>query len=88
MARRKYGDLSTLAHAERAALATDTGRPRREQWRHHIRCGERTLNRSSPTSPRRRGSATAVATKYRLAACLRPDLDNQRRLAEDAVNRR
>ena len=40
MARPQYGHLWKLAHAERAALATDLADLDAEQWQHDTLCGE------------------------------------------------
>ena len=82
MARPQYGHLWTLAHAERAALATDLAGLDPEQWRHDTLCGEWDVEQVV-------AHLTAAASlnqwqwlRSMLAARFRPDVHNQRRLAE------
>jgi uncharacterized protein (TIGR03083 family) len=82
MARPEYGHLWTLAHAERAALATDLAGLDAEQWRRDTLCGEWNVEQVV-------AHLTAAASlnqwqwlRSMLAARFRPDVHNQRRLAE------
>ena len=82
MARPQYGHLWTLAHAERAALATDLAGLDAEQWRHDTLCGEWDVEQVV-------AHLTAAASlnqwqwlRSMLAARFRPDVHNQWRLAE------
>ena len=82
MARPQYGDLWALAHAERAALAKDLAGLDAEQWRHGTLCGEWDVEQVV-------AHLTAAASlnqrqwlRSMLAARFRPDVHNQRRLAE------
>ena len=82
MARPQYSHLWTLAHAERAALATDLAGLDAEQWRHDTLCGEWDVEQVV-------AHLTAAASlnqwqwlRSMLAARFRPDVHNQRRLAE------
>ena len=82
MARPQYGDLWALAHAERAALAKDLAGLNAEQWRHDTLCGEWDVEEVV-------AHLTAAASlnqwqwlRSMLAARFRPDVHNQRRLAE------
>lgn len=82
MARPEYGHLWTLAHAERAALATDLAGLDAEQWRRDTLCGEWNVEQVV-------AHLTAAASlnqwqwlRSMLAARFRPDVHNQRRLVE------
>jgi uncharacterized protein (TIGR03083 family) len=82
MARPQYGHLWALAHAERAALAEDLAGLGAEQWRHDTLCGEWDVEQVV-------AHLTAAASlnqwqwlRSMLGARFRPDVHNQRRLAE------
>ena len=82
MARPQYGHLWALAHAERAALAEDLAGLTAEQWRQETLCGEWDVEQVV-------AHLTAAASlnqwqwlRSMLAAGFRPDVHNQRRLAE------
>ena len=83
MARPQSGDLWALVHAERAALAEDLAGLDAEQWRHDTLCGEWDVEQVV-------AHLTAAASlnqrqwlRSMLAARFRPDVHNQRRLAEN-----
>jgi uncharacterized protein (TIGR03083 family) len=82
MAEPQRDDLWALAHAERAALAEDLSGLSAEQWRHGTLCGRWDVEEVV-------AHLTAAASLNRwkwlrsmLAARLRPDVHNQRRLVE------
>jgi uncharacterized protein (TIGR03083 family) len=82
MARPQDDHLWALAHAERAALAKDLAGLGAEQWRHDTLCGEWDVEQVV-------AHLTAAASlnqwqwlRSMLAARFRPDVHNQRRLAE------
>ncbi|HKR71381.1 MAG TPA: maleylpyruvate isomerase family mycothiol-dependent enzyme [Streptosporangiaceae bacterium] len=82
MARTQHDHLWALAHAERAALAEDLSGLSAEQWRHDTLCGEWDVEQVV-------AHLTAAASLNRrqwlrsmLGARFRPDVHNQRRLAE------
>jgi uncharacterized protein (TIGR03083 family) len=82
MARRQYDHLWALAHAERAALAEDLAGLGVEQWRHETLCGEWDVEQVV-------AHLTAAASlnqwqwlRSMVGARFRPDVHNQRRLAE------
>lgn len=82
MARAQDDHLWALAHAERAALAEDLAGLGAEQWRHDTLCGEWDAEQVL-------AHLTAAASlnqwqwlRSMLAARFRPDVHNQRRLAE------
>jgi Mycothiol maleylpyruvate isomerase N-terminal domain len=82
MARPRDGHLWALAHAERAALADDLAGLGAEQWRHDTLCGEWDVEQVV-------AHLTAAASlnqrqwlRSMLGARFRPDVHNQRRLAE------
>jgi uncharacterized protein (TIGR03083 family) len=82
MARLQDGDLWALVHAERAALAEDLAGLGAAQWRHDTLCGEWDVEQVV-------AHLTAAASlnqwqwlRSMLAARFRPDVHNQRRLAE------
>jgi uncharacterized protein (TIGR03083 family) len=82
MKRPQYGHLWALAHAERAALAKDLAGLSAVQWRHDTLCGEWDVEQVV-------AHLTAAASlnqwqwlRSMLAARFRPDVHNQRRLAE------
>jgi uncharacterized protein (TIGR03083 family) len=82
MARTKNDHLWALAHAERAALAADLAGLGAEQWRHDTLCGEWDVEQVV-------AHLTAAASlnqwqwaRSMLGARFRPDVHNQRRLAE------
>ena len=82
MARTQYDHLWGLAHAERAALAKDLAGLSAGQWRHDTLCGEWDVEQVV-------AHLTAAASlnqwqwlRSMLGARFRPDVHNQRRLAE------
>ena len=82
MARPEYGPLWALAHAERAALAKDLAGLDAEQWQHGTLCGEWDVEQVV-------AHLTAAASlnqwqwlRSMLAARFRPDVHNQRQLAQ------
>ena len=82
MAPPQSGHLWALAHAERAALAEDLAGLDAEQWRHDTLCGQWDVEQVV-------AHLTAAASlnqrqwlRSMLAARFRPDVHNQRRLAE------
>jgi uncharacterized protein (TIGR03083 family) len=82
MAQPLYDHLWPLVHAERAALAEDLADLAAEQWHHDTLCGEWDVEQVV-------AHLTATASlnqrqwlRSMLAARFRPDLHNQRRLAE------
>jgi uncharacterized protein (TIGR03083 family) len=82
MARPQDGHLWALAHAERAALAEDLAGLEPEQWRHETLCGDWDVEQVV-------AHLTAAASlnqwqwlRSMLTARFRPDVHNQRRLAE------
>jgi uncharacterized protein (TIGR03083 family) len=82
MARPQYAHLWELAHAERAALANDLADLGAEQWRHDTLCGDWDVEQVAAHL-----TAAASLNQWRwlrsmLAAGFRPDVHNQRRLAE------
>jgi uncharacterized protein (TIGR03083 family) len=82
MARSQDGRLWALAHAERAALAEDLAGLSAEQWRHDTLCGDWDVEQVVAHL-----TAAASLTRQRwllsmLGARFRPDVHNQRRLAE------
>jgi uncharacterized protein (TIGR03083 family) len=82
MARPPYGHLWALAHIERAALAEDLTGLDAEQWRHDTLCGGWDVEQVVAHL-----TAAASLNQWRwlrsmLAARFRPDVHNQRRLAE------
>jgi uncharacterized protein (TIGR03083 family) len=82
MARPQDDHLWALAHAERAALAEDLAGLGPEQWRHDTLCGEWDVEQVVAHL-----TAAASLNQWRwlrsmLAARFRPDVHNQRRLAE------
>jgi uncharacterized protein (TIGR03083 family) len=82
MARTQDDHLWALAHAERAALAEDLAGLGAEQWRHDTLCGEWDVEQVVAHL-----TAAASLNQWRwlrsmLAAGFRPDVHNQRRLAE------
>jgi uncharacterized protein (TIGR03083 family) len=82
MAGPQYGQLWALAHAERAALADDLIGLDTGQWRHDTLCGEWDVEQVVAHL-----TAAASLNQWRwlrsmLAARFRPDVHNQRRLAE------
>ena len=82
MARTQDDQLWALAHAERAALAEDLAGLGAEQWRHDTLCGEWDVEQVVAHL-----TAAASLNQWRwlrsmLAAGFRPDVHNQRRLAE------
>lgn len=81
-ARTRDNRLWALAHAERTALAADLSTLSAEQWRHHTLCGQWDVEQVV-------AHLTAAASlnqrqwlRSMLGARFRPDLHNQRRLAE------
>jgi uncharacterized protein (TIGR03083 family) len=82
MARPRNGRLWALAHAERAALAEDLAVLEAAQWRHGTLCGEWDVEQVVAHL-----TAAASLSQWRwlrsmAAARFRPDVHNQRRLAE------
>src|SRR5215831_12493745 len=82
MARTRDDHLWVLAHAERAALAEDLAGLGAEKWRHDTLCGEWDVEQVIAHL-----TAAASLNQWRwlrsmLAAGFRPDVHNQRRLAE------
>ena len=82
LARPQYDHLWVLAHDERAALAEDLAALSAEQWRHATLCGEWDVEQVV-------AHLTAAASlnqwqwlRSMLGARFRPDVHNQRRLAE------
>ena len=82
MAKTQHDRLWALAHAERAALAEDLSGLSAEQWRHATLCGKWDVEEVV-------AHLTAAASLNRwkwlrsmLGARFRPDVHNQRRLAE------
>ena len=82
MARTQDGHLWALAHAERAALAEDLAGLGAEQWQHDTLCGKWDVEQVV-------AHLTAAASlnqmrwlRSMLGARFRPDVHNQRRLAE------
>jgi len=82
MAGPRDGHLWALVHAERAALADDLAGLGAEQWRHNTLCGEWDVEQVV-------AHLTAAASlnqrqwlRSMLGARFRPDVHNQRRLAE------
>jgi uncharacterized protein (TIGR03083 family) len=82
LTRPPYDHLWSLAHAERAALAEDLAGLGAEQWRHATLCGEWDVEQVV-------AHLTAAANlnqwqwlRSMLGARFRPDVHNQRRLAE------
>lgn len=82
MRRTRYEDLWPLVHAERAALAEELAGLGAERWRHDTLCGEWDVEQVVAHL-----TAAASLTQWRwlrsmLAARFRPEVHNQRRLAE------
>ena len=82
MARPQYGQLWALVRSERAALAEDLAGLSTEQWRHGTLCGEWDVEQVVAHL-----TAAASLNQWRwlrsmLGARFRPDVHNQRRLAE------
>jgi uncharacterized protein (TIGR03083 family) len=82
MARPQYDQLWVLAHAERAGLAKDLAGLGAEQWRHDTLCGKWDVEQVVAHL-----TAAASLSQWRwlrsmLGARFRPDVHNQRRLAE------
>jgi len=82
MARSHYNHLWALVHAERAALAKDLADLGADQWRHDTLCGEWDVEQVVAHL-----TAAASLNQWQwlgsmLAARFRPDVHNQRRLAE------
>jgi uncharacterized protein (TIGR03083 family) len=82
MARSLNDHLWALAHAERTALAEDLSSLSAEQWQHRTLCGQWNVEQTV-------AHLTAAASlnqwqwlRSMLAARFRPDVHNQRRLAE------
>jgi uncharacterized protein (TIGR03083 family) len=82
MARPRYGYLWALAHAERAALVEDLAGLGTAQWRHGTLCGDWDVEQVVAHL-----TAAASLNQWRwlrsmLGARFRPDVHNERRLAE------
>lgn len=82
MAKRQHDRLWALAHAERAALAEDLSGLSAEQWQHRTLCGRWDVEEVVAHL-----TAAASLNQWKwlrsiIAARFRPDVHNQRRLAE------
>jgi len=82
MARPQDGRLWALAHAERAALADDLAGLGAEQWRHPTLCGEWDVEQVVAHLTAAASLSQRQWLRSMLAARFRPDVHNQRRLAE------
>jgi uncharacterized protein (TIGR03083 family) len=82
MARPQDGHLWALAHAERAALAEDLAGLDAEQWRHDTLCGEWNVEQIVAHLTAAASLSQRQWLRSMLAARFRPDVHNQRRLAE------
>jgi uncharacterized protein (TIGR03083 family) len=82
MARSEDGHLWALAHAERAALAEDLAGLGAGQWRHDTLCGDWDVEQvvahltAAASTNQRRWLLSMLGARFR------PDVHNQRRLAE------
>ena len=82
MARPQYDRLWALAHAERASLAEDLASLDAEQWRHDTLCGDWDVEQvvahltAAASINQRQWLRSMLTTRFR------PDVHNQRRLAE------
>ena len=82
MARPEYGHLWALAHAERAALADDLAGLSAAQWRHDTLCGEWNVEQVVAHLTAAASLSQWQWLRSMLGARFRPDVHNQRRLAE------
>ena len=82
MARSQDDYLWKLAHAERAALAEDLAGLEPAQWRHDTLCGDWDVEEVVAHLTAAASLNQAQWVRSMLAARLRPDVHNQRRLAE------
>ena len=82
MARPQDGQLWALARAERAALAEDLAGLSAEQWRHATLCGEWDVEQVVAHLTAAASLSQSQWLRSMLAARFRPDVHNQRRLAE------
>jgi uncharacterized protein (TIGR03083 family) len=82
MARPQDGQLWALAQAERAALAEDLAGLSTEQWRHATLCGEWDVEQVVAHLTAAASLSQSQWLRSMLAARFRPDVHNQRRLAE------
>ena len=82
MARPQDGQLWALAQAERAALAEDLAGLSAEQWRHATLCGEWDVEQVVAHLTAAASLSQSQWLRSMLAARFRPDVHNQRRLAE------
>ena len=82
MARPQDGPLWALAQAERAALAEDLSGLSTEQWRHATLCGEWDVEQVVAHLTAAASLSQSQWLRSMLAARFRPDVHNQRRLAE------
>ena len=82
MARPQDGPLWALAQAERAALAEDLAGLSAEQWRHATLCGEWDVEQVVAHLTAAASLSQSQWLRSMLAARFRPDVHNQRRLAE------
>jgi uncharacterized protein (TIGR03083 family) len=82
MARPQDSQLWALAHAERAALAEDLAGLDAGQWRHDTLCGEWDVEQVVAHLTAAAGLSQGRWLRSMLAARFRPDVHNQRRLAE------
>jgi uncharacterized protein (TIGR03083 family) len=82
MARPQSGDLWALVHAERAALADDLAGLDAEQWRHDTLCGGWDVEQVVAHLTAAASLSQRQWLRSMLAARFRPDVHNQRRLAE------
>ena len=82
MARTRYDHLWALAHAERAALAKDLAGLSAEQWRHETLCGEWDVEQVVAHLTAAASLNQGQWLRSMLGARFRPDVHNQRRLAE------
>ncbi len=82
MARPQDGPLWALVQAERAALAEDLADLSAEQWRHATLCGEWDVEQVVAHLTAAASLSQSQWLRSMLAARFRPDVHNQRRLAE------
>jgi uncharacterized protein (TIGR03083 family) len=82
MARPQDDDLWALAHAERAALAEDLAGRGAEQWRHDTLCGKWNVEQVVAHLTAAASLNQVQWLRSMLGARFRPDVHNQRRLAE------
>jgi uncharacterized protein (TIGR03083 family) len=82
MARSQDGHLWALAHAERAALAKDLAGLDAGQWRHDTLCGQWNADQVVAHLTAAASLSQRQWLRSMLAARFRPDVHDQRRLAE------